>query len=65
MLTQQNVNNAGEGQSAKVTHGLYHVTNADVSCPEYADIGLHGESGGYADAAARGRVKVTQPVKSD
>ena len=42
-----------------VTHvrDLYHVTNADVGgpeyanvSPEYADVSLHGESGGYADA---------------
>ena len=61
MLTQQR----GEGQSAQVTHvhGLYHVTNADVGGLEYADVGLHGESGGYADSAVWGRV--TQPVKSD
>jgi len=46
MLMQQR----GEGQRAKVTHGLYHVAIADVGGPEYADVGLHGESGGYADA---------------
>ena len=43
MLTQQ----GGEGQRAKVTH---HMTNADVGGLEYADVGLHGESRGYADA---------------
>ena len=26
------------------------VTNADVGSLEYADVSLHGESGGYADA---------------
>ena len=41
MLTQQC------GQRAKVTH---HMTNADVGGPEYADVNLRGESGGYADA---------------
>ena len=45
-LTQQ----CGEGQSPQVTHGLYHLTNADVGGPEYADVSLCGESGGYADA---------------
>ena len=34
-----------------------HVTNADVGGLEYADVGLHGESGGYADAAVWGRAK--------
>ena len=35
-----------------VTHvcDLYHVANADVEGPEYADVSLHGESGGYANA---------------
>ena len=33
-----------------MTHGLYHMTNADVGGPECAGVGLHGESGGYADA---------------
>ena len=41
MMTQQR----GEGQSPHVTHGLYHATNADVGGSEYADVGLHGESG--------------------
>ena len=36
-----------------MTHGLYHVTNADVGGPEYADVSRQGESGGYADAAVR------------
>ena len=27
-----------------------HVTNADVGGPQYADVSLHGESCGYADA---------------
>ena len=40
-----------------MTHGLYHMTNADVGGLQYADVGLHGESGGYADAAVWGRVK--------
>ena len=44
------------GQRAKVTH---HMTNADVGGLEYADVSLHGESGGYADAAVWGRAKVT------
>ena len=35
------------GQRVKVTH---HMTNADVGGLEYADVGLHGESRGYADA---------------
>jgi len=34
-----------------------HVTNADIGGPEYADVSLHGESGGYADSAVWGRVK--------
>ena len=46
MMAQQR----GEGQSPQVTHGLYHMTNADVGGPEYADVNLHGKSGGYADA---------------
>ena len=29
---------------------FYHMTNADVGGPECADVDLHGESGGYADA---------------
>jgi len=58
MLTQQNAD-AEEGGRVKVTHGLYHVTNADVGGTEYADVSLHGESGGYADAAVWGRAKVT------
>ena len=50
-----------------MTHGLYHMTNADVGGPECADLGLHGESGMVsqvvmmtqqnADAAVGGRLK--------
>ena len=45
-MTQQ----CGEWQRAKVTH---YMTNADVGGPEYANVSLCGESGGYDDAAKR------------
>ena len=38
-MTQQNADAAvGEGQSPQMTHGLYHMTNADVGGLEYADV---------------------------